>query len=117
MTEDRRWTDENVGRRSTDVLSYRIDSLERTVGDIRDSIKSIDTSLATLTRVEAQHGAIMDTMAAMQRRLEKQGDAIDVLASSDAATVERVGTHHKLIFAAVLSAIGALVTALYGAIL
>lgn len=39
----------------TDVIDYRLDVVEKDVGEIKDAIKSIAGSLQTLTRLEERH--------------------------------------------------------------
>lgn len=42
------------------VLEYRVASLEAVVREVKDAVKSIDTSLQTLARLEAKHAETRD---------------------------------------------------------
>lgn len=57
------------------VLEFRVSSLEKVVGEIGQSVKSIDGSLQALTRLEARHAETRDGLArafAAVQRLEDE---------------------------------------------
>lgn len=60
------------------VLDYRLDVVEKDVGEIKNAIKSIAGSLQTLTRLEERHletreslNRAFDALAAHEKRIQK----------------------------------------------
>lgn len=53
------------------VLEFRVNSLEATVNEIRSAIKSIDSSLQTLARIEQHH---QDTRDGLERAFSEIED-------------------------------------------
>ena len=45
------------------ILEYRVASLEAVVREVKDAVKSIDTSLQTLARLEVHHAETRDGLA------------------------------------------------------
>lgn len=45
------------------VLEFRVSTLEKVVGEIGQSVKSIDGSLQALTRLEARHAETRDSLS------------------------------------------------------
>lgn len=100
------------------ILSHRVDSLEGSVREIRDSIRSIEGYMAVLTRVETRHESILDSNTRLIARQDTLADAQEATARGLAVNDATTSRHEKLIWtvvaATIVQAIGAISKAIGG---
>ena len=58
------------------LLEYRVTNLEAVVVDVRNSVRSIDASLKSLTRLEDNHAQTRETMSRVFEALEDHNKRI-----------------------------------------
>ena len=62
------------------LLSFRVETLESAVGEIKIAVKSIDESLKALTRLDVHHQQTSDAIARAFQEIGKLDDKIDTMA-------------------------------------
>lgn len=60
-----------MGEERQSVLEYRVNALEAVVGEVKNAVKSIDTSLQTLASLEVHHA---ETRDGLERAFSEIGD-------------------------------------------
>lgn len=87
--------------------------LHEAIGEIRNSVRSIEAAMSVLARVEVRHETILDNMTRTNTRLDRHGDMLEGLSPRVAVLESRSGQHDKAIWKAVGLA-GAVFLALAG---
>lgn len=64
---------------NAELIEYRIASLEGAVGEIKQAVKSIDSSLQTLARLELHHAETRDSLSRVFTGQEDQDKRLRVL--------------------------------------
>ena len=62
-----------------EILEYRVRSLEASVHEIKQAVKSIDESLQTLARLELRHAETRETLSRAFHEVEEQEKRIRAL--------------------------------------
>jgi hypothetical protein len=62
-----------------DLQDFRISSLETTVSEVKDAVKSIDQSLKTLASLEVRHSETRDALARAFTKMQDHEDRLRVI--------------------------------------
>lgn len=78
-----------MSQEQNSVLEYRVASLEAVVREVKDAVKSIDTSLQTLARLEARHSETRESLSRAFTDIEDHEKRIRIL-EADMPTVRMI---------------------------
>ena len=95
------------------VLEYRVNVLESVVGEVKNAVKSIDTSLQTLARLEVHHA---ETRDGLERAFTDLGDheARMRVIEVEMPTVKLI---RNWVIGGVLSSVGMIGAAVFGVLM